>query len=87
MSDLTKVLEGLDETQLASVYMRVFNTDDGKLVLADLANRCFDEVSTIPEGAVDPFNAVRNEGRRSVLLYVRTMLKPHDAVKMEESNA
>jgi hypothetical protein len=87
MPDLTKVLEGLDETQLSGVYMRVFNSEDGKLVLCDLANRCFEEISTIPEGPIDPFNTVRNEGRRSVLLHIKTQLNPRVAVSKEEPNA
>jgi len=86
VSELIRKLESLTEDELSQVYMRVFNTDDGLLVLEDLKNRCFAEISTIPESnSIDPFTTVRNEGRRSVLLHILTQLKPQEtSAKQEE---
>lgn len=74
---MLRQLETLDEDQLSRIYMEVFNNENGAIVLADLANRCFEHISTAPENvAIDPFTVVRNEGRRSVLKYIQTQLKP-----------
>jgi hypothetical protein len=85
MSELSRRLETLTEEELSRIYMEVFNTDNGKLVIEDLKNRCFAEISTITEGSlVDPYLAIRNEGRRSVLLHILTQLKPFETAEKKE---
>jgi len=51
---------------LAQLYMRVFNTDDGLLVLRDLANRCFSDIPTVNE---------RTEGMRDTYLSIVSRMK------------
>ena len=41
LENLQTKLEALDADGLNRLYLRVFNSDDGELVLKDLANRCF----------------------------------------------
>jgi hypothetical protein len=82
LADLIKRLEDLDEDQLARIYMEVFNTEPGKLIIEDLKNRCFFDISTIVENQmVDPLTMARNEGRRSVLLHLLTQLKPRETAE------
>jgi hypothetical protein len=79
---LIEKLLSLSAEDLSRVYMDVFNTDNGKLVLADLANRCHANISTVAENqSVDPFQVVYKEGRRSVYLHLLTMLLPIQSVE------
>lgn len=79
---MDKPVEEFNEEELSLLYMRVFNTDDGAKVLQDLKNRCFVDMSTIPEPSpfgpqtVDPYVVIKNEGRRSVFLHIQTQIKP-----------
>jgi hypothetical protein len=58
--------------QLKKAYMNVFNTDTGKLVLDDLAYRCFKYTTTV-EGSAE--QTMVNEGRRQTLLHIESMLE------------
>jgi hypothetical protein len=84
MKTLEQVVEDLTPEQLSRIYMEVFNTDNGQLVLEDLKNRCHAEISTVSEGGIDPFQVVYKEGRRSVLLHIQTQLKPHEEAANKE---
>ncbi len=53
------------------LYMRVFNTVDGELVLKDLASRCFDTVTTYDDM---PHKMAFNEGRRSIYANIVRLL-------------
>ncbi len=59
-------LSKYDDAQLNQLYLRVFNTDDGLLVLRDISNRCF--VGTPTQGE-------RTEGMRDVYLSIVTRMK------------
>lgn len=58
---------------LERLYMRVFNSEDGKLVLEDLRTRGFIFVPTHSE---------RDEGKRELILHIETMINP---VPVEEA--
>ena len=66
----------MDEAQIHSLYMSVFENPNGQLVLEDLRQRCFANAPTIGK---DAFETYSNEGKRSVLLHILTMLKPIEA--------
>ncbi len=67
MADAQQILE-----QLKKDYQHIFDTDEGKRVLADLQRRCFFQVSTfVPDNANETF--VR-EGQRSVVLHIINMI-------------
>ena len=57
--------------KIAKQYKRVFDSDEGKFVLADLKKRCFADVSTFDE---NPRTHAHNEGARSVYLTIQHML-------------
>ena len=79
MRTLTKKLESLDEKQIQAIYRRVFLTDEGRIVLEDLKNRCYGYCPTIMTGGmVDPLRAMFNEGSRSVVLHIETLLEENE---------
>lgn len=53
-------------------YKRLFDNEDGKWVLKDLAKRSFDKVSTYN---ADIKKMAMNEGRRSLFNYIRDMVE------------
>jgi hypothetical protein len=65
---------------LARRYRRVFNSEDGKIILADLEKRCFGKHPSFDE---NPIRMAFNEGRRSVYLSIQTMLEL-DLKKLKE---
>ncbi len=68
------------EKQLRAAYQYFFATDQGKMILDDLANRfCF----VAPTFNGDATEAVFNEGGRNVVLYVLGMVKneTHNPIK------
>lgn len=76
---INNILSRLDESGLNALYMKVFNTDDGQLVLRDLANRCFVDV---------PIETDRDEGARDVWLSIHTRLyNGVNKKKQEEDDA
>jgi len=79
--DLIKKLLTLTDEQLSQVYMRVFNSDDGQLVLEDLRQRCFNYISTIADTDRETF---ANEGKRTIVLMIETRLQPIETEKERE---
>jgi len=68
-----------DPIELHRAYKRVFETEDGKTVLADLEKRgCF----TRSTFSTDPGRTEFNEGRRSLALHVHHM-KDHNNFSQE----
>lgn len=85
MSELSRKLANLTEEDLSRIYMEVFNTDNGQLVLQDLKNRCFFDISTSPDNfPIDALTTIKNEGKRSVLLHILTQLKPIETAERKE---
>ena len=65
---LEKFLKGLQTN-----YKTIFNTDEGKEVLADLEKRCHYHSTTNVKG--DSHESAYMEGQRSVLLFIKSMLQ------------
>ena len=65
---LEKLLQGLQKN-----YQYIFNTDEGKEVLADLEKRCHYHSTTNVKG--DSHESAYMEGQRSVLLFIKSMLR------------
>jgi hypothetical protein len=65
---LEKLLQGLQKN-----YEYIFNTDEGKEVLIDLEKRCHYHSTTNVKG--DSHESAYMEGQRSVLLFIKSMLR------------
>ena len=65
---LEKLIAGLKKN-----YEYIFNTDEGKEVLADLEKRCHYHSTTNVKG--DSHESAYMEGQRSVLLFIKSMLR------------
>ena len=65
---LEKFIEGLKKN-----YKYIFNPDDGKEVLADLEKRCHYHSTTNVKG--DSHESAYMEGQRSVILFIKSMLR------------
>ena len=68
----TKQLEKFLQ-ELQTNYKTIFNTDEGKKVLADLEKRCHYHSTTNVKG--DSHESAYMEGQRSVLLFIKSMLQ------------
>ena len=68
---LEKILKGLQTN-----YKTIFNTDEGKEVLADLEKRCHYHSTTNVKG--DSHESAYMEGQRSVLLFIKSMLRENN---------
>ena len=71
----TKQLEKVIK-ELQTNYKFIFNTDEGKKVLADLEKRCHYHSTTNVKG--DSHESAYMEGQRSVLLFIKSMLQTKD---------
>ena len=65
---LEKLIEGLRKN-----YEYIFNTDEGKEVLVDLEKRCHYHSTINVKG--DSHESAYMEGQRSVLLFIKSMLR------------
>jgi len=65
---LEKILKGLQTN-----YKTIFNTDEGKEVLADLEKRCHYHSTTNVKG--DSHESAYMEGQRSVILFIKSILR------------
>jgi hypothetical protein len=58
----------------AHVYKAVFDTPEGKIVLADLIEFCHLQrsavIRSVVTGAVDPYSVMQAEGKRDVLMRI-----------------
>ena len=66
--ELEKFLQELQKN-----YKFIFNTEEGKKVLADLEKRCHYHSTTNVKG--DSHESAYMEGQRSVLLFIKSMLQ------------
>mgnify|MGYP001287021693 FL=1 len=71
----TKQLEKFLQ-ELQTNYKTIFNTDEGKKVLADLEKRCHYHSTTNVKG--DSHESAYMEGQRSVILFIKSMLQTKD---------
>lgn len=67
---------------LLATYRTVFETDDGKLVLADLEKRFHLSASTFERG--DPHYSAFLEGQRSVVLTIKAMMEERGTAENTE---
>ena len=67
-NQLEKFIAGLKKN-----YQYIFNTDEGKEVLSDLEKRCHYHSTTNVKG--DSHESAYMEGQRSVLLFIKSMLR------------
>jgi len=81
-NDLDRVLDKMDKGMLDELYLRVFSSADGELVLRDLANRLFVGTTTVDVGFPDITDF--NEGMRAVYLSIMTRLL--DAVNPQKES-
>ena len=65
---LEKFIAGLKKN-----YQYIFNTDEGKEILSDLEKRCHYHSTTNVKG--DSHESAYMEGQRSVLLFIKSMLR------------
>jgi len=65
---LEKFIKGLKKN-----YEYIFNTDEGKEILSDLEKRCHYHSTTNVKG--DSHESAYMEGQRSVLLFIKSMLR------------
>ena len=65
---LEKLIEGLKVN-----YKTIFNTAEGKRVLSDLEKRCHYHSTTNVKG--DSHESAYMEGQRSVVLFIKSMLR------------
>jgi len=75
LNDLDLILGKMDEDALNQLYLRVFSSKDGELLLQDLANRLNEYIPTST-----PFE----EGMRSAYVSIVSRLRSAVAVKKEE---
>jgi len=66
--ELEKFVKGLQKN-----YKYIFNTDEGKEVLSDLEKRCHYHSTTNVKG--DSHESAYMEGQRSVILFIKSMLR------------
>ena len=59
--------------ELQTDYKTIFNSDEGKRVIADLEKRCHFMTTTNIKG--DSHESAYMEGQRSVLLFIKSMLR------------
>ena len=59
--------------RLKTNYKYIFNTDEGKEVLSDLEKRCHYHSTTNVKG--DSHESAYMEGQRSVILFIKSMLR------------
>ena len=58
---------------LKNNYKIIFNSGEGKVILADLEKRCHHHSTTNVKG--DSHESAYMEGQRSVLLFIKSMLQ------------
>ena len=73
-NELDNKLSQYDDERLNQLYMKVFNTADGELVLRGLANRCYVDVPLNTDGWHQD-RLIMNEGKRSVYLTIMSRLR------------
>jgi len=73
-----KAAEQRDQIEnLERSYSRLFETEDGKVVLQDLRNQCCVDSTTVPKMDHPNVNEVthHNEGKRRVFLHIISRMK------------
>ena len=61
--------------ELKQAYFRLFNTDDGKVILKDLRSFCGQDRSSVCEQSPNESQTMFSEGKRRVFLRITGMAK------------
>lgn len=72
---------GEQQLKLQEAYRRMFSTADGKLILKDLGYFCFEDDSTFDK---DERITSFNEGRRSVILFIKRVLDTDPKAELQK---
>lgn len=88
LETIQRRLGNMTAEELSRVYMNLFLTDEGQLVLEDLRNRAYSKVSTVQNvfGPVDLGRTAFNEGQRALLLHIETQLTPEPQPEKKEAD-
>lgn len=79
MREIQDKLETLSPIEIASLYKKVFSSEEGKIVLQDMSNRFNPTCPDCPEDMqVDPYRTHINVGKRSVLFHIGSQLEMRD---------
>jgi len=68
--------------QLIMDFQTTFSSDSGKRVLSQLSEVCFENKLTYVDG--NPGKSAYNEGRRDVLLGIKSLLRANPHTKRQE---
>ena len=63
------------QKDLKNAYYRLFNTEDGRKVLADLTKTCGYNTSSVCVQSPDPYQTFFAEGKRYVILHILNKLE------------
>jgi hypothetical protein len=71
-----KAWQGLaEQRRMNGAYRAVFDNEEGKLVLADLARLCRENSTAVEAPSpLDPLVLAREEGKRAIWLHIKGML-------------
>ena len=72
---------GQKQLKKEEAYRRIFDSVDGKTVLKDLGYFCFENDSTFDK---DERVTSFNEGRRSVILFIKRMIDTDPKVELQK---
>ena len=61
--------------ELKHAYKRLFDSDDGKIVLKDLRSFCGQDRSSICSSSPNPYQTFECEGKRRVYLRIASQIK------------
>ena len=78
INDRNIKLSKFTEKDLDALYLRVFSSADGELVMQDMANRAFESETTL-EGTIE-----FNEGMRALYMSIISRLKKAVAPEQKE---
>jgi len=71
------VLKKAKAMELAKAFQGVFQTQNGELVLKELKKLASFNSTTVPvdsQGRIDPYEVMRNEGKRAVIVHIEKQL-------------
>lgn len=68
------LLEGMDQGKVREIYRHLFNTESGKIVIADLEAK-YDRSTVVrnEDGSIDVNDVLVREGERRVLLRIKNL--------------
>jgi len=77
------------QKEIVRAYQEIFLNQNGKLVLKDLRKLAKLNVTEVPLdslGRIDPYEVMRNEGKRAVLVHIEKQLdKIDNTIKQEKA--